>query len=1071
MNVELKSFCRNALLILAVLCLSLPAYAQGIKVKGQVKDANEPLMGVTVMVEGTNTVTATDLDGNYMITVPNKNSVLVFSYIGYQKKSVKVNGKTVINVTMEDDSQLLDEVVVIGYGSVKKSDVTGAITSLKPEDMEASTASGLDGLLQGKVAGLVVGTTNTTPGAASSITIRGASSLRGDNQPLYVIDNIPQASTGEFASSAFGNDDYQTAADPLSSLNPQDIESIEVLKDASATAIYGSRGANGVILITTKKGKSGKPRVSVNANFTIANATRLYDMLNLSDYADYRNLQSGPDDRQFFKEGNEVRYIFSGGKYDANDPETYRVLTERDWQREIYRSAFSQSYAMQVNGGSENVKYFVSASFKDINGIVKQTGLKQGDLRANLSMNLSKTVTADLSLSGSLKQNDMMSGSNANGGAQGSVSVTAITSQPFEYPADDPSLSGTNGMEKRITVFSWLNDYDDQTSENAFRASLDLKWKIWDGLTYSLRAGGNLRDEYRARWFGLETFRGNNDQGALGTTDLKQWNVTVENMFNYHKTFDRILDLDVVAAVTYDDYNFLNKLIQGRQFSNFSFGVDGMHMAEKISYLEPVQRDYQLLSYLGRANLSFLDGRYLATASFRADGSSRFKRGHRWAYFPSFSLAWRIEQENFIKDNVNWLDQLKLRVGYGQTGNSAIDPYSSFSNYSQIIDYATATGDKVLALAVDKLQNEGLTWETTESWNVGLDFGVLKNRLRGSFDFYNKSTKDLLISRMLPLSAGYTSVYYNSGNMLNRGVEFSLEADIIHTKNFTWTFGGNIGKNKAKIMELGVSQGTFGYGELENIYAYEGNSLGNHFGNAHLFWVGHEPGLFIGYKTDGIVQESDLPENGGNYNVVQDLSTGGKPQAGDIKIIDQNGDGKINTDDRVIIGNPNPKFTYGFQTRFSWKDLSLSAQFNGVYGKDLINTNTRYQAIPNKTGGNLRTESWQNVWTPENTSGTYPRVNYTLPTPAVLDMYVEDASFLRCTDITLAYNIPNKVLKKSGFESINVFASVKNAFIITNYSGYDPEVNTFAFDGLRPGVDMSSFPHARSFIFGLNVSF
>ena len=1065
-----RNIFKRALSVLTVFLLGMHLlYAQNITIKGNVSDGKEALMGVTVQVKGTSKATSTDLDGNYTITVSDKNAVLVFSYIGYEKQEVTVGNRTVVNVRMSDNAQLLDEVVVVGYGSVKKSDVTGAIASLRPDERDAATSLSVDNLLQGKVAGLVVGTTSATPGAASSITIRGASSLRGDNQPLYVIDNIPQASTGEFAASAFGDDDYQTAADPLSSLNPSDIESIEILKDASATAIYGSRGANGVILITTKKGKTGKPRVTVNANFTVANATRLYDMLNLSDYADYRNAQSGPDDRQFFKEGNEVRYIFSGGKYDAEDPESYRVLLERDWQREIYRTAFSQNYSVSVNGGSEKVRYFVSAAFKNINGIVKQTGLQQGDLRANLSMDLSKRVSVDLSLSGSIKKNDMMSGSNANGGAQGSVSVTAITSQPFEYPADDPSLSGTNGMEKRITVFSWLNDYDDQTNENAFRASMDLKWNIWDGLTYSLRTGGNLRDEYRARWFGTETFRGNNDKGSLGITDLNQYNITVENMLNYHKTFDTLLDLDVTGAVTYDDYNYLNKRTQGRQFSNMSFGIDGLHMAERISYLEPIQRDYQLLSYLGRVNLSFLEGRYLATASFRADGSSRFAKGHRWAYFPSFSLAWRMEQEDFIKDNVEWLDQLKVRVGYGQTGNSAIDPYSSFYNYSQIIDYANAVGDKVLAMAVDKLQNEGLTWETTESWNVGLDFGVFKNRFRGTLDFYNKQTKDLLISRILPPSAGYSTIYYNSGNMRNQGVEFSLDADIIQTKDFTWTFGGNIGKNNAKIMDLGVSRGDFGI--YKDILAYEGNSLGNHFGNAHLFWVGHAPGLFFGYETDGIVQESDLPANGGSYNVTQDLSTGGAPQAGDIKIIDQNGDGVINTDDRVIIGDPNPDFTYGFHTSFTWRGISLSAQFNGVYGKDLINTNLRYQAIPNRTGGNLRTEAFLGAWTAENQSNTYPRVNYTLPTPAVLDRYVEDASFLRCSDITLAYTLPKSLMRKIGFNSINVFASVKNAFLITKYSGYDPEVDSFAFDGLRPGVDMSSFPHARSFIFGLNVSF
>ena len=1049
---------RILLSVLIGLFLSWNVSAQNVTLKGNVKDANgEAIIGASVLEKGTTNGTVTDFDGNFILSAP-QGSTITISFVGYKPQEIINQGQSNLIVVLKEDTEVLDEVVVIGYGQVKKNDVTGAVTAIDADKMVKGAVSSATDMLTGKAAGVSVVSTGGEPGAGATIRIRGGSSMSASNDPLIVIDGVPVDNSG-----------INGMSNPLLTVHPSDIATFTILKDASATAIYGSRGANGVILITTKKGKSGKPRINVNANFTVANATRLYDMLNLSDYADYRNAQSGPDDRQFFKSGNEVRYIFSGGKYDETDPTSYRILQERDWQREIYRTAFSQNYSVSVNGGSDKVRYFVSASFKDINGIVKQTGLQQGDLRANLSMDLSKTVSVDLSLSGSLKKNDMMSGSNANGGAQGSVSVTAITSQPFEYPADDPSLSGTNGMEKRITVFSWLNDYDDQTTENAFRASMDLKWKIWKGLTYNLRAGGNLRDEYRARWFGTETFRGNNDKGSLGITDLSQNNITVENMLNYHHTFDRILDLDVTGAVTYDDYNYLNKRTQGRQFSNMSFGIDGLHMAERISYLEPVQRDYQLLSYLGRVNMSFLEGRYLATASFRADGSSRFARGHRWAYFPSFSLAWRMEQEDFIKDNVHWLDQFKVRVGYGQTGNSAIDPYSSFSNYSQIIDYANAVGDKVLAMAVDKLQNEGLTWETTESWNVGVDFGVLKNRLRGSFDFYNKETRDLLISRVLPPSAGFPSIYYNSGNLLNRGIEFSLEADIIQTKDFTWTFGGNIGKNNPKINSLGVSRGNFGV--YENILAYEGNSLGNHFGNAHLFWVGHEPGLFLGYQTDGIVQEEDLPANGGSYNVTQDLSTGGAPQAGDIKIIDQNGDGVINTDDRVIIGNPNPDFTYGFQTRFTWRGLSLSAQFNGVHGKDMINTNIRYQAIPNRTGGNLRTEAWVGAWTAENRSNAYPRVNYTLPTPAVLDRYVEDASFLRCTDITLSYNLPKAVMKKIGFNSINIFGSVKNAFIITDYSGYDPEVNSFAFDGLRPGVDMSSFPHARSFIFGLNVSF
>lgn len=1070
MEIKFKQFFRRLLLVLFTASIGVQViYAQGATVKGNVSDKTDVLMGVTVRVKGTNTATATDLDGNFVVIVPNKNAVLEFNYVGYQPKSVEVGNNTVLNVIMEENSKLLDEVVVIGYGSVKKSDTTGAITSLKPSENDAAKSISIESLLQGKVAGLVVSATSNDPGAASSITIRGASSLRGDNQPLYVIDNIPQASTGEFAGSAFGGGDFQTAGNPLSSLNPQDIENIQVLKDASATAIYGSRGANGVILVTTKRGKSGKAVVSVNANFTVANATRLYNMLGLSDYADFKNAQTGTTGTQFYKSGNEVRYIFSGGKYDEADPESYRVLQERNWQNEIYRTAFSQSYSLTVNGGSENVKYFISASFKDINGIVKQTSLKQGDLRANITANISKTITADVSLSGSLKQNDMMSGGNSTGGAQGSVSLTAISAQPFVYPADDPSLVGTEGSSRRVTVFSWLNDYDDQTTENTFKGSLDLKWNIIKGLTYNLRTGGNLRLEDRSRWFGLETHPGYLNNGQLGISDLKQYNVNVENMLSYNHSFANIVDLSATVAMTYDDYKFLNKLTKAWDFPNTSFGVDGLHMAKNINFQQPVQRDYQLLSYLGRVNLAFLEDRYLATVSFRADGSSRFSKGNRWAYFPSVALAWRLEQEKFIKDNVQWLTQLKLRLGYGQTGNSAIDPYSSFADYAHLMDYAQASGNQELALALSTLPNKTLTWETTESWNVGLDFGVFQNRLRGSFDFYHKTTKDLLISRTLPPSAGFPSVYYNSGDLINQGVELSLDGDIISTKDFTWSLGGNIAKNNPKIENLGVARGDFGI--YKDIYAYEGNTLGDHFGVAHLFEVGKAPGLFIGYQTAGIVQPEDLPENGGTYDITKDLSTGGKPQAGDIKFVDQNGDKVIDTKDRAIIGNPNPSFTYGFQTSFRWKDLQISAQFNGVYGNDILNTNVRYQATPGKQTSNMLTSVYQGMWTEENRSNLYPRVNYQIPNGVVMDRYIEDGSFLRCSDITLTYSLPKIWMEKIRFASASVFASVKNAFIITNYSGYDPEVNSFAFDGLRPGVDTSSFPHSRSFIFGLNVSF
>ena len=1031
-------------------------------VKGQITDeSNEGVIGANVLVKGTTNGVITDIDGNYSISVSGNNAVLVISFIGYKTQEIKVGNQTTINVKLVEDSEVLDEVVVVGYGTVRKGDVTGAISSLKPDQNEVAKVVSIDNLLQGKIAGVNVGATVATPGAASSVTIRGANSLRGDNQPLYVIDNIPQASTGEFAASAFGDGDFQTAQNPLTSLNPQDIEDIQILKDASATAIYGSRGANGVILITTKKGKSGKPKVSLSANFTIANATKLKDMLNLEEYGRFRNEQLGEKAAQFFFENNEVRYIYSGGEYDPENPESYNVLTYHNWQKEIYQSAFSQNYSATINGGNDKTTYYVSASFKDINGIVYNTGLKQGDLRTNLSMDLSKSVKLNLALNGSIKQNDMMSGGDTRGGATGSVTRTALDSAPYVAPSGEQNLSA----EQKTTVWSWINDYDDITTEKTFRASADLTWNIGAGFSYNARVGGDIFTQNRGRWFGLQLFKGENDNGSLGLTNLEKNHYTVENIVNYNTKIKNIVDIAATVGVTYDDYGYLNKVTSARNFENHSFRTKGLHMAGTINEEQPIQKDYQLLSYLGRLNLSFIEGRYLLTATFRADGTSKFVKSNRWAYFPSAALAWRMEQEDFIRENTPWIDQLKFRLGYGQTGNQSIDPYNSFYKYKKTIDYADANGNKELALAVSNLQNPELKWESTTSYNIGLDFAIFNNRLSGTLDWYYKRTDDLLIDRSVSFTTGFANILMNQGSLSNRGFEISLDADVIRSKDFTWNVSGNIGFNSSKIRKLGLPLAFYGNNQYS---AYLGNSIGDHFGVANIFIEGKAPGLFWGYKTDGIIQKGDdVPQKSENKNTIA-----GSTDPGNIKFVDSNGDGMITEDDKVILGDPNPDFTYGFQTRLTYKDISLSASFNGVYGNDLLNSNLRYEAMPAKnSSNNIRKEVYANIWRADNPTNLYPGVNSTNPSSAVLDRYIEDGSFLRCSDITLGYTMPKSIVSKIGFENINIFASVKNAFIITNYSGYDPEVNTFAFDGLKRGVDMNSFPQSRSYIFGLSVTF
>ena len=1092
---------KRLILLLGLFMGITSAHAQ-ITVTGTVVDGDQfGLPGVTVTVKGTSKAVATDFDGNYTIQVPSQESVLTFSFVGMSPQEITVGNQTKIDVTMKENAQELEELVVVGYGTVKKRDLTGAVSQLKPSDQDAAKVTSIDNLLQGKIAGLSVGASSSAPGAASSVTIRGANSLRGDNQPLYVIDNIPQASAGEFANT--GNDGtFSIATNPLTSLNPADIESIEVLKDASATAIYGSRGANGVILITTKRGKSGKTSVSASANFTIADASKLLDMMNLTEYAQGRMIYGGPDiahgatydnwmlqktdDKtgelvwndfyQYYLDGGSV-YRKIGEQYRVND-EVWRKLNEVDWQREIYSTALSQNYNITVNGGNDKITYFTSASYKKVEGLVEGTGLRQGDLRVNLNADISPTVKLAVSLNGSLKENDMMSGGNTTGGATGSVSNVALYSAPYVKTQEEMEQETPN-LADRATVWTWVDDYEDKTSEKTFRGSLDLTWNICKYLTYNLRAGGNIALQNRDRWYDITLYEGSKQNGYLTQTQFNRSNYTVENVFSFNYEVRDIVDISAVAGLTYDDYSSLNTLTVGNDFQIYDFGLNGMHVAGNTEVKQPTQADYQLLSFLARANLSFLNGRYLLTASIRGDGSSKFAEGKRWAYFPAATLAWNMMQETFMRD-VQWLNQLKVRAGYGETGSQSIDPYSTFSSYaSAFVDTpngstkpsqsADASGNKLIGLVVDKLPNDGLKWERTRSYNVGLDFAFLKNRITGSVDLYHKTTNDLLIQKELPPSAGYKYMYINQGSLRNKGIEISLTGHIIDTKDFSWDLSGNIAFNDPKITNLGLPVQEWGTGQ--NWKAYLGNTIGDHFGSANIFIEGEAPGLFYGYETDGIIQENDP-----YLQQVTNSSSINTLEPGNLKFVDQNNDGVINEKDRVILGNPNSKFTYGIQTSFRYKDFSLSMAFNGVYGNDILNTNIRYFGLPSNSSQMVYKDVFydmyrdNNPWIGEYRSNTTP--SYQSVTPkVVMDKYIEDGSFFRCSDITLAYTLPKSIVEKIRFTNISVYASVKNAFCITDYSGYDPEVNSFAFDGTRPGIDMSSYPNTRSYIIGLNVSF
>lgn len=1025
------------------------------EIHGRVTDsAGNPVVGVSIVVVNTKHGTVTNGNGEYRLSA-SSGDVLQFGYVGYKTKLITVGRNEEINVKLLAETSMLNDIVMIGYGTSRSGDVTGAISSYKPKENEAATSLSVDQMLQGKVPGMQVTNSFSGPGAASSVIIRGANSLRGDNQPLYIIDNVPQPSTGQFEGNE--NGDNQIPENPLTTLNPSDIESIQVLKDASATAIYGSRGANGVIIITTKKGIAGKTKINLNSNVTDASAVRLPKMMNLEAYGQFLYDRSGV--QSFYPVNGQMRYVFSGITYDPNNDSTYHIVNYQDWQKETYRHAISQNYDLSVSGGGGKTTYFLSANYKNIQGLVKSTAMQIGNFRLNVNSDLSKRLKLSVMLSGGLRKSNMMNGGDTRGSATGAIVSAAMYGAPFIYPAGDPILNSS--LDARTTSLSWITDYNDITNEKTFRASTQLDWKISNVFSYSFRAGGDITIQDRARWYGLQLFQGYNNNGYLSTSEFNKNNSTIENLFNFNKQLGDIVNITGLAGVTYDKYASLNDIVVGTQFQNFILTTNGISQAGQTTIYQPDQKDYQLLSYLGRVNLSFLHDRYIATVNFRADGTSKFQPANRWGYFPSLALAWRMENENFIQ-NLKWINQLKLRLGYGKTGSQSINPYQTLSFYTSgtASYYADNSGTRLLAINTNGMTNSDLKWETTSSYDAGLDFAVLDSRISGTVDAYYKETNNLLILKNIPVSTGYTSVYVNQGSLSNNGLELSLNGNVIRNKNVVFSLGGNIAFNNPKVIKLGLPEGTFGNHQY---VAYLGNTLGDHYGAGNIFIQGKAPGLFWGYKTDGIYQMGD------NIGIKQNLS-GSVPVPGDIKYVDENGDSIINSNDQQIIGNPNPKFIYGFNASIKYKSFTLSAYFNGVYGNQILNANLRDAATPSLQSPSLRESVFKQMWTSTYASKTYSSATYNLPN-VVMDRYIEDGSFLRLSSVMLSYTLPQNLVSRLGMEKINVYASGQNLLLLTKYSGFDPEVNTFAFDGLRPGIDLYSYPNARSLVLGLNITF
>jgi TonB-linked SusC/RagA family outer membrane protein len=1043
--------------------LPMMVFSQSKTITGSVTDdGGLPIPGATILVKNSKNLGATtDFDGNFNITIPsNQTKILVFSYLGYTTQEVNVSNTTNVNLIMIPDQTQLDEVVVIGYGTVLKKDVTGSLVTVKVKDNVANQSGTIDQLLQGRAAGVQVTQNAGAPGSGISVKIRGTNSLRGNNEPLYVIDGVIISSAGEdvIAAGGVGNSG-QEAQNGLNGINPRDIESIQVLKDASATAIYGSRGANGVVLITTKQGVKGKVKINSFTTTSIRTMDKKYDVLDGISYAKYQNetsLLNGLNPR-FQIDGSQIfgiNYDTAGNPNVSNRPA--QIL---NWQDELYRQGFSTKVGFSASGGSDNGNYYISLGFDEQEGIVSNSSLKSTDFRINLNQDLTDKLTLKARVSASFNDINFSEGGDLNGSNQSFVRNGILFRPVITEEVEDlgEDLEASN-------PYSWVNDFEDVSKAKRYIASIGLTYKLpVKGLSYQLKAGGNVRTKDRRRFYGLTTFQGNLSNGALQISTLNTTSFQVNNFLRFNRTFKRKHRINATAGVTYDVRNVERSIYAVADFVTTELTTQQPFLASLITQpLRFLKSDQQIFSLLGRINYTF-NNKYILTGSFRRDGVSKFSEQNRFGFFPSFALAWRLDNEKFIK-NLNVFEDLKLRVGWGEIGNHGVGSYGTLSDYGingQL--YGTPGNGTSVPLSLNNVANPNLTWETTEQLNFGLDFATKNDRVSGSVDLYDKTTKDLLQSAPIPTSSGFRSILINRGTISNKGLELALNIAAVSTDDFQINIGGNIAFNKTNIETLGGPLRDFyvdGVAQQRSFYFGNQISTGNYFRSpANVFIEGEETGLFYGLESNGIYQTEDT-----------DLVDGAVP--GDVRFVDQNGDGVIDILDRTFIGNPNPDFVYGFNVNFKLKRFSANFLFNGVFGNDIANGNLIKLNNAEGLATNISPNAYNNAWRPEAQSNIYPRLGYDVTAYQAIgisDRIIEDGSFLRLNNVTVSYDIP--VEKSLLMDRVNVYIAGKNLVTWTDYSGYNPEVSSFLNNGLINGVDWNGPRNAKTILLGLNINF
>jgi TonB-linked SusC/RagA family outer membrane protein len=1029
---------------LLLLVLSSIAVVGQVKIKGKVlDDKKEAIIGASILEKGTKNGTITDLDGNFSISVSKPTASLVISYIGMKSETVNLNGKTEINIVLESNSVELQEVVAVGYGTMRKRDVNGSISSVKVKDAETVPVVSVDQLLKGKSSGVYVNTGSAEPGGVSTVKIRGVSSLMLDTEPLYVVDGVAMDNVGS------GSSPFQVAnqkTNPLSYLNPQDIVSMEVLKDASATAIFGSRGANGVVLITTKSGVEGKPKVNVTSSVNISTIRKKIDMLNGYDYARYRNELAMLQDK--------------GLPYPT--PESVQYT---NWQDEIMQTAVSNTTRAAVSGGSKTSNYYLSAGLDNNQGLMKKTAFNRGDVRFNYKVDLSRKLTMDYNISFS----QVLSQMTQTSGKGGSMNWSATRAMVSRIP-----IISTNGVSAEEAMLStptaWVNDFKNTNTEANVFTKLGLTYKLSKIFSFNVLGSYNFKQSERFMYYG-RTLAGFNE-GAVGYSSVYYAGYNIDALLNFNHAFNANNNISGVVGSTYSSSDYRTLMYQATGFADDILNYEAMGPGNKVTTMPLTRNRFngRLNSYLARVTYSLMN-KYVLTLSGRVDGSSKFPDVNKFGFFPSTAFAWRAKEEDFLK-NVDILSNLKVRVGWGQTGNQNLPSYQSFGTMESNITTTYMYGDASVSGRVPTLGNTALKWEVSEQVNAGIDIGFWKERVSLSVDVYQKQNRDMIIRRPISPSFGfdaYTMPYTNYGTLENKGIDISTSVVILSKKNIKWSVDGNISLYRNKIMKLDLEPS-----KINNLVYYLGSEI-NSYGPdmktpGNIYIEGRSAGLFWGLKSAGVFQnQAEITQFATDNKMTGNTwYLGRSAMPGDIIYKNIYDDGAISTNDYTVIGNPNPDFTWGFNSNFSYKEWGLNIGLNGVQGKNVMNINLETENLLNGSYYNVRKNAYYGAWRGEGTSNYYPRINPSALTGIyVSDRLVEDASFMRLSNITLSYS---PIIKKSFIRDLKVFVTGNNLLTVTKYSGFDPEVDTFT-NGLRVGMDFNSYPTAKSIIVGFNVNF